>query len=303
MNYSSCLTIVIPVRDRAHLVRRTLDSVAAQTLRPLKVVLVDNSSSDGTREVLENWAREVRAEDFNVTVVDEAAPGAAVARNRGLQEVSTEWTMFFDSDDTMMPQHCSRAMKYSRDADIVGWDVRYHDLKGRVSVKPFYDSDMQYHSLMHGSMATQRYMARTALFIKAGKWNESMRGWDDIELGSRLLALNPRVRRIEGAPVVDVWATADSITGKTYSTRVDQYLRALAAIEDNIGGESGRIFADFKRALLAADCRREGVRCYDHILGNRLPYYGLKKRCLLRLAYIYRIAGGRGAARLFRPLL
>ncbi|MDE6497414.1 MAG: glycosyltransferase family 2 protein [Muribaculaceae bacterium] len=303
MNYSPGVTIVIPVRDRARIVRRTLDSVASQTLRPLSVVLVDNSSSDGTLGVLQSWAREVSAPDFSITVVEESHPGAAAARNRGLQEVTTEWTMFFDSDDSMEPEHCMRAMKYAHDADIVGWDVRYHDLAGRESVKPFYDRDLQYHSLMHGSMATQRYMARTALFEAAGKWNICMRGWDDIELGSRILSLNPRVRCVDGEPNVDIWATEESITGRLYSDRLDQYLEALRAIEKNIGGFSGKIYTDVKRAILAADCRREGGRCYGDIIGCRMRLHGLKNRLLLRLIYLYRLMGGRGAARLFRPFL
>lgn len=303
MNYSPGLTIVIPVRDRAHIVRRTLDSVAAQTLRPLHVVLVDNSSSDGTLDVLQSWAREITAPDFTVSVLEESQPGAAAARNRGLQEVTTEWTMFFDSDDTMHPEHCKRAMDHVHDADVVGWDVRYHDLAGRVSVKPFSDRDMQYHSLMHGSMATQRYMARTALFVDAGMWNMHMLSWNDIELGSRIILLNPRVRRVAGEPTVDVWAREDSITGRLFSDRLNRYLEALKTIETNIGSEKGRIYTDIKRAILAADCRREGVRCFKRILGNRLPLHGMKNRCILRLIYIYRLMGGRGAARIFRRML
>ncbi|MGN0223934.1 MAG: glycosyltransferase family 2 protein, partial [Muribaculaceae bacterium] len=50
------LTIVIPVYNRATIVERTLASVAAQTLRPLSVVLVDNNSTDGTLSVLQRWA-------------------------------------------------------------------------------------------------------------------------------------------------------------------------------------------------------------------------------------------------------
>lgn len=49
------LTIVIPVYNRAGIVGRTLESVQRQTLRPLRVVLVDNNSTDATPEVLRAW--------------------------------------------------------------------------------------------------------------------------------------------------------------------------------------------------------------------------------------------------------
>ena len=47
------LTIVIPVYNRAKKVKATLASVAAQSYRPLSVILVDNNSTDGSPEVLE----------------------------------------------------------------------------------------------------------------------------------------------------------------------------------------------------------------------------------------------------------
>ncbi len=196
MEYVQGLTIVIPVHNRAHIVRRTLASVEAQTLRPLRVVLVDNASTDNSLEILRSWAKAPHGLD--VTVVEECRPGSTAARNRGLEEVKTEWTMFFDSDDTMRPNHCERALSCSDDADMVGWNVCMHMPYGRTSIKRFYCGDAQFHSLFHGSTATQRYMARTSLFRRAGLWNEEIKYWDDIELGARLLALKPRnsVRRI-----------------------------------------------------------------------------------------------------------
>lgn len=44
------LTIIIPAHNRKELVGRTLHSLEAQTARPLDIILVDNNSSDGTRE-------------------------------------------------------------------------------------------------------------------------------------------------------------------------------------------------------------------------------------------------------------
>ena len=45
-------TIIIPVYNRAKVVQQTLDTVVAQTHRPLQVVLVDNHSEDNTLDVL-----------------------------------------------------------------------------------------------------------------------------------------------------------------------------------------------------------------------------------------------------------
>ena len=112
MNNTAPITIVMPVRDRASVVGRTLESIERQTFRPLSVVIVDNGSTDITPEIVEKWRRRVDGDDFKVTVVTEPRPGASAARNRGLREVESEYVMFFDSDDEMLPRHVELAAAY-----------------------------------------------------------------------------------------------------------------------------------------------------------------------------------------------
>ena len=300
MKQRSGITIVIPVFNREQVVGKTLASVEAQTLRPLSVVLVDNASTDGSRRVLEEWA--MRPHGIDVKVVDESTPGAAAARNRGLAEVDTEWTMIFDSDDTMEPAHCECALRMAGDADIVGWDVRYHDASGHTCIKPFHSTDMQYHSLFHGSMATLRYMARTSLFREAGGWNENIFYWDDIELGARLLKLSSRACHT-GGPRVDVFLSGTSITGTRFSSRVESAMTALEAIGRTLGPD-GRKLTAVKAAVLAADCSREGSPAGRALLDQLLDGASSRReRMLLKAVYYYRRLGGRGIARLIRPII
>ena len=300
MEYAQGLTIVIPVHNRAHIVCRTLASVEAQTLRPLRVVLVDNASTDNSLEILRSWAKAPHGLD--VTVVEESRHGATAARNRGLEEVKTEWTMFFDSDDTMRPNHCERALSCSDDADMVGWNVCMHMPYGRTSIKRFYCGDAQFHSLFHGTTATQRYMARTSLFRRAGLWNEKIKYWNDIELGARLLALKPRIRHAGKQISVDVFFQKESITGTSYSMRTKDAEAALKSIEHTLGEEK-ELWIDTKHAILAADCTREGSPEGRKILDAILLRHNGARRILLKSVYHYRRFGGRGVARLIRPLL
>lgn len=298
MNPDARLTIVIPARNRASVLRRTLDSVAAQSLRPLEVVLVDNGSTDDTLSMMQQWAAQPHG--INAKVVCEPTPGAAAARNRGLQEVRTEWTMFFDSDDTMAPGHCRRALDAAArsGADIVGWNVRYVNC-GSTQIKPFYVTDVQYHSLMHGSMSTQRYAARTELIRRVGGWNPAISYWDDIELGARLLALDPQICHAGKEITVDVYPGADGITGTRFCDHTPQALAALDAIRSTLGPKYG-CYIDLKTIILAADCAREGSPD-----GSRLKRKVLEINASfwLRLAYLYQRAGGRGTARIFRMFL
>lgn len=254
------ITIVIPVRNRAKLVERSLDSVKAQTLRPLRLVLVDNGSTDDTPEALRRWAEANAEPDFEVLILSEPNPGAAAARNAGLATVTTEWTLFFDSDDEMLPTQTQRALecvKANPQASVIGWDVILRPLSGRDCVKPFATSHTLPNCVLRGTMATQRYMARTSLVRQAGGWRTDVMAWNDIELGARLLALKPVMAKAPGAPTVIVHAQGNSITGTNFSHHADDLAHALDCIEATVGDE-GRNVVALKRAILAGLLRREG---------------------------------------------
>lgn len=299
------VAIVIPAYNRAALLPRTLASVQAQTRRPDRVVLVDNSSTDGTLAVMRAWADERRAEGWNVDVLTEAKPGAAAARNAGLNAVREEWTMFFDSDDEMAPDHLALAMKCAEEkpkADLIGWDVVLR-LPGKKPMRrPFERFDMLFHCVLHGSMATQRYMARTALFHQAGGWNESALVWNDIELGTRLLTCKKDLMayKLTNRPTVTVHFTEQSITGTNFSARGAEREHAIDLIESSLPAES-RWMARLKRSILAGCYAREGRTDMARALATREKEEPSRfRRIGYALARRYTAIGDRGAARIFR---
>lgn len=301
------LTIIIPVYNRRHIVAKTLASIVAQTLRPLNVIFVDNNSTDGSLQLLEEWKRQAETPDFKVTVLTETRSGAAAARNRGLDETDTEFVMFFDSDDTMAPDHAHRALgalKSPEAPDIVGWDINMHLLDDTIARKPFYSYDALWHCVMHGSMGTQRWASKTGLVRKAGCWDPSILGWDDIELGARMLLLSPRIMRLDGPVTVDVFSQEISITGTDFASGAHKWEKSLDAIERSMPDRRRKRYVNLRRALLAGDYAREGDQAAsDRLLSSALaqepcPFY----RALLRFARTYVAAGHRGCARLLRPL-
>lgn len=282
------LTIIIPVYNREVEIARCLDSIAAQTLRPGRVIVVDDGSIDGSAMVARNHP-------VGVEVVEGSHAGAAAARNVGLELVSTEWTMFFDSDDIMKPTHLETAMAMTgEEVDLVGWCVEYVWLSGKTARWDFNSKDISWHNIMHGALATQRYMARTELFRRAGGWNGDVRIWNDIELGARILALKPRMVRKTDCTVV-VYETKDSITGTMWSDKADRYKVSLDALASTLG-DTHPDWIDLKTTILAADIAREdkakGRAMYDRIKRKTLP---------LKFAYTYQRMGGRGTARLLKP--
>ena len=90
------LGIVIPTRNRAANLERTLQSLLAQTvpLQDFEVVVVDNDSSDATPELLGHFGRRFP----NWRCLKQTKPGAAAARNSGIGSCKSQILLFLDDD-------------------------------------------------------------------------------------------------------------------------------------------------------------------------------------------------------------
>lgn len=304
MAKKASITVVVPVYNREHLVTRTLDSIAAQDIRPLSLIVVDNNSTDHSLETVRQWA-DSRAGDSNldIRILSEPRPGAARARQTGLEHVETEWVQFFDSDDVMAPGILSDALRHSADADLVCWMREQISLTGRHSYNPYRPDDILRCHLYNGMLFTEAYMVRTDFIKSVGGWNSDIRVWDDWELGLRLLLASPRYVALDRSGTT-VYSQAESITGTSFSAKEGQWERIIDMMESYVPDRPDiRAMLDYRRVNLAALYIREGNR----LAGRRLFKQAIDKascpalaKLWLRVLYAYTAAGGRGAYRLWR---
>lgn len=242
---------------------RTLNSVAAQTARhEIEIIFVDNNSTDGSPEAIKEWI--TRNPEISTRLLFENKKGATAARNKGLEAVKTPWVMFFDSDDEMLPNHIClilKAMSENPDADIIGWEINQQLPSGkRIKAQFTTLSPMQAH-LVHAILATQRFAAKTELVRSAGGWDETVEGWNDYELGVRLLLKNPKMVKIHtDEPQVVTYFTENSITGRTFSDNPEKWEHSLDTIEKHLRPAAPEYlpWIAYRRAVLAADYKREG---------------------------------------------
>ncbi|TGY60270.1 glycosyltransferase family 2 protein [Coriobacteriaceae bacterium] len=94
---SPCVSIVIPVYNVERYLVDCLDSIAGQSFNDFEVLLVDDGSTDDSLAV----CRRFECMDARFRVLAQENAGAAVARNRALDEAAGEWIMFVDSDDLL----------------------------------------------------------------------------------------------------------------------------------------------------------------------------------------------------------
>lgn len=86
------LSVVVPTYNAAKTIASTLDSILAQELAPVDIIVVDDGSKDNTRDVLGPYADRVR-------LVFQQNSGVSAARNRGVAEAQGDWVAFCDADD------------------------------------------------------------------------------------------------------------------------------------------------------------------------------------------------------------
>jgi len=92
----SLVSVVVPTYNRAYCLARSLDSILSQTHSDLEVILVDDGSTDDTRELV----RSRYGRDSRVCYYYQDNCGVAGARNRGFELVQGEFVALLDSDDT-----------------------------------------------------------------------------------------------------------------------------------------------------------------------------------------------------------
>lgn len=255
------LTIVIPVYNREKIVVRTLNYIAAQDTREFDLVIVDNNSSDETLSAVRQWAD--RNKDINTKILSESRRGAAAARNCGLANVTTEFVMFFDSDDYMAPTHVSSAIETIKDnpgVELVGWDCKAEQRDGSFRKQRFVTEHAMMHHLVLGCLSTFRYAAKTELVRRAGGWDESMKVWDDYELGVRILLEKPIIAKRKGKALVKSFWSDVSLTATTFADHAGDYEHPLNTIENHLKQCYPKLLGwiDYRRAILAAFYSMDG---------------------------------------------
>ena len=96
-------TVLTPTYNRAHTLGRVYESLCRQSFRDFEWVIVDDGSSDGTREMVSSWRPE-----FPIRYFWKPNGGKHTAMNLGVKEARGEFVLFFDSDDRCTPDALER---------------------------------------------------------------------------------------------------------------------------------------------------------------------------------------------------
>ena len=187
------VTVVIPTYNRAGRVGEAIDSALAQTYENTEVIVVDDCSTDGTVDVLEErYGR-------RITVLRRGSNGgAAAARNTGIRAARGRWIRGLDSDDAMAPtaiadfvKAASRAADPERCLFFSDCWVVYDEGRMRVpAISSAYNGADAIAAVAGADWGTGLFFVARSAFERHGYFREDLRYSEDLEWILRLLLLH-----------------------------------------------------------------------------------------------------------------
>ena len=118
MKSTTAVSVIMPLYNCGDFVVEALESVRAQTFGDWEVCIVDDCSTDNSRELVRNYVN--RTGDKRIYLIEqESNQGVSAARNRGIAHTTGDWIAFLDPDDTWESDWLATAMREKDHADFV----------------------------------------------------------------------------------------------------------------------------------------------------------------------------------------
>ena len=182
------VSAIITTHNRKELVIGAIKSVMDQTYPNIEIIVVDDGSTDGTKEYIEETLNDASIRYFYNADV----PGGNHARNIGIKHSKGEYLAFLDDDDEWLPSKTEKQVRYYLDhpetafvgcARIDEYDHKERFCQNPQSIPEGDLSKMIFHTFL---FTTSCMMVRKDKLLKAGLFDESLEFWQDYELQIRL---------------------------------------------------------------------------------------------------------------------
>jgi len=268
------VTVIVPAYNAATTIARALASVAAQGRGDMEVIVVDDSSVDGTADIVRAFS------DLKVRLLrTEARSGAAAARNLGIRHARGRYVAFLDADDAWLPGKLDRQLAtFESDPDLVfvSCDSELVDETGRMcgKVDPNRRRAVGHEGwktlLKHSCVATPSVVVRRQALLDVGGFDPDLPVGEDQDLWIRLAGRGPIGHLDE--TLVRVHDQPDGLTGLA---RGGGAVPILSVVHRNLRRYADRLERADRRAVLAERYTNIGRNQYV----NGHPFHGLRLLC------------------------
>ena len=210
MMLSPKVSVIIPTYNRAHLIKDAVESVLNQTYQDFELIVIDDGSTDNTKEVLAVYKDKL-------TYIYQDNQGRSSARNHGIKLVQGEYIAFLDSDDVWFLDKLERQVPVLESAppDVVlvhgykcivdknlqpvpGWELKLRKLytlaeRGEETYENY---------LYFNCIFTSAILVRRTAIIEIDGYDASIGSLEDFDLYLRLLLKNYYFAFISEPPVI-----------------------------------------------------------------------------------------------------
>ena len=183
------VSVIIPTYNRADLVAQAVQSVLNQTYSNIETIVVDDGSTDNTREVLRKY-------QDRISYVYQERSERSKARNEGFRHSRGNYIAFLDSDDIWLPTKIEKQVQVLNEKPDVGLvyvDVQFIDTHGNPCdgdiswdepTRQVLYEDLMTHNIVTGT--TSSAMIRRTCLENIGLFDESMNTCEDLDLYRRI---------------------------------------------------------------------------------------------------------------------
>lgn len=187
------VSAIITTHNRLDLLKRAVQSVYDQTYQYIELIVVDDASTDGTKEYCSS-------QPFRyIHIPKEESRGGNHARNLGVQAAKGYYVAFLDDDDAWLPEKIEKQVQLieSKDCELVHGGRRLELVRGDsvsfVDTLPSPNDwgDMSRKILLTICTTTTNILAKRQAIIDVGMFDESLKFWQEYELTIRLAQRKP----------------------------------------------------------------------------------------------------------------
>lgn len=177
-------SIIIPCYSYGHYLVETLDSIFAQTVKPVEIIVVSDGAIDNSVEIAKAYA--ATHKDIPMVIIEKNNGGLASARNAGIKIAKGEYIMSVDSDDILRPQCLEKHLELAESDKVVtcglmAFGAENYTARPRVATVPI---------LLKTNVIYSNSLFPKKAWEDVGGFDESdtMRlGWEDREFWLRVL--------------------------------------------------------------------------------------------------------------------
>ncbi len=234
------VSIIIPVYNAENTLPNCLDSLAALQYANLELLFINDSSTDGSLDLLDKFCLHFSRSLRTARVINHAHnKGVAAARNTGLDNASGTYIYYVDADDQVDPETISEAVEKAQqmDADIVGfnWYLTFDKNERRMNQPAFETAWEALEMMLHGTMRWNLwlFLVKRSLYEDHQiRFMPGMNMGEDMMVMTKLFVYAGRVAYIDKAFYHYRQSNEASLT-KTYSQQhMEQVSANIQALED-----------------------------------------------------------------------